>query len=216
MIKIFAFAITLSSIAFNCKAQVYIEPISGFQLDLNNQDKFKQINTAAQLTFHKNRRYEFIVRLQKTWPIKYLSSDSSFSLNPALPLYANAPKKIRAFSYSLSIGNRFTILGGKTNNIFSVILYAGLTVQTFAISYKYDKTNYTILNPDKSITKAGLFLSGGFEYMHKLKSGRFFTQLIVASPPARKMKYPANFGFVAPLSLNIGYSIFIKKLKRKK
>lgn len=216
MIKIFALAITLNSIAFNCKAQVYIEPITGFQLDLNNQNKFKQINTAVQLTFHKNRHYELLVRFQKTWPLIYNSGDSAFSLNPALALYANAQKTIRSYCYSLTSGHRFTITGGKTNNIFSVVLYGGFTLQTFAIVYKYDKANYTILNPDKSIEKAGLFLSAGFEYMHKIKNGRFFTQLIIASPPLRKMKYPTSFGFVAPLCLNAGYSILLKENKRKK
>lgn len=216
MRKIFILAITLNLIGFYCKAQFYIEPIVGYQLDLNNQNKFKQINTAVQFTFRKNRHYELIFLLQKTWPSKSLSGDAAFSLNPALPIYTNAQKTIRASYFSLAVGHRITIVGGKTNNIFSVILYAGLNVQRFAVTYKYDKNNYTILNPDQTQQLGGLYLSGGFEYMRKLKNGRFFTQLVIASPPARKIKYPASFDFVAPLSLNAGYSVLIKKSKHEK
>ena len=211
-------ALTISLYLFTiaCKAQLYIEPVAGFQYDINNHNKFKQINTAIQLSFRKNRHYEFILLLQKTWPLKNLSGDSSFSTNPALPLYSNAEKTIRVSSYSLAAGHRITITGGKTNNIFSVILYAGLNVQRFAVAYKYDKNNYTILNPDKTLTAEGLFISGGFEYMRKLKKGRFFTQLIIASPPTAKLKYPASFNIMAPIYLNAGYSILIKKSKHEK
>ena len=216
MRKIVALLISVWLFAFACKAQFYIEPIVGYQLDLNSNNKFKQLNTAVQFSFRKNRHYELTVLLQKTGFSKYVSGDSSFTLNPALPLYANAAKTIRPSSFSVAVGHRFTIVGGKTNNIFSFILYSGLNVQRFAVAYKYDKSNYTILNPDKTITLAGIYLSGGFEYMRKLKNGRFFTQLVVASPPARKIKYPSSFGLMAPLSLNAGYSIFIKKTKHAK
>lgn len=208
--------ITMHLLTTACKAQLYIEPVAGLQYDINNHNKFKQINTAVQLTLRTNRQYEIILLLQKTWPLKYLSGDSSFSINPGLPLYSNAEKTIRASSFSLAVGNRITITGGKTNNIFSVILYAGLNAQRFAVAYKYDKNNYTILNPDRTLTAEGLFISGGFEYMRKLKKGRFFTQLIIASTPTAKLKYPASFGLMAPLYLNAGYSILIKKSKREK
>ena len=216
MKKIFALVIALCLFTVGSKAQFYIEPIVGYQYDLNGKNKFKQLNTAIQCSFRKNRHYELTVLLQKTWPSKYLSSDSSFTLNPSLPLYASAAKTIRPSAFSAAVGHRFTIVGGKTNNIFYVILYAGLNVQRFAVAYQYDKNNYTVLRPDKTITIAGVYISGGFEYMHKLKNGRLFTQLVVASPPARKIKYPASFSLMAPLGFNAGYSIFIKKTKHGK
>jgi hypothetical protein len=216
MKKMFFLVINLNLITAYCKAQIYIEPVVGYPLDLNNHNKFKQINTAVQCSFRKNRHYELILLLQKTLPLKYLSSDSSFSLNPALPIYANAQKTIRASNLSLAVGHRLTIVGGKTDNIFFAILYAGLNIQRFAVHYKYDKNNYTILNPDKTLNIGGLYISGGFEYMRKLKNGRFFTQLVIASPPSRKLKYPASFGFMAPVSLNAGYSILIKKSRHEK
>jgi hypothetical protein len=216
MMKIISLAVVLNLINVNCKAQIYIEPVAGFQYDLNNHNRYKQINTAVQLAYHVGTEYEFLIRLQKTWPLKYISGDSSFSTNPALPVYANAEKTIKASCYSFTLGHRFKITGDKSKNALSAVLYPGFTLQIFNVKYKYDKNNYIVLNPDKSIAIGGLFLSGGFEYMRKFKNSRFFTQLLITTPPARKIKYPASFGLMAPLYLNAGYSILIKEKKKKR
>lgn len=216
MKKITALIIILNLLALNCAAQFYIEPVAGFQLDVNNPNSFKQVNTAVQSAFRKSRHYEIILLLQKTWPVTYTSQDSAFSTNPALPVYAHAKKTICAASFSLAVGHRLTIIGGKTNGVFSVLLYSGLNIQRFAVAYQYDKTNYTILNPDRTLNIDGFFISGGLEYLRLLKKGRLFTQLIVATPPARQLKYPASFGLMAPFSLNAGYSIMIKNTKHGK
>lgn len=195
-----------------CKAQIYIEPVVGYQIDLNSTKRFQQINTAVQCSFKQSKGYEFILQLQKSWSLQFVSNDSSFTPNPALPVYANAKKTIRPLASLLALGNRITVAGKNSNNIFSVVLYTGLMSQKIAVSYQYDKNNYTILNPDKTQLRVGIFISGGIEYMRLIKTDRVFFQLNVATPPyGKKINYPSSFGFMAPLSFNAGYSILIKK-----
>ena len=68
-----------------------------------------------------------------------------------------------------------------------------------------------ILNPDKTINATGLFISGGFEYMRQIKNNRLFVDLNFSSPPGYNNKYPSSFNLMAPVTLNIGYSIKISK-----
>ena len=217
MKKIISVLITINLFVGCSIAQSFIEPVIGYQIDLNNDNRFKQITSALQLSLKQNRRFELLFQLQKTWPNRVSGNDSSFTLNPALPLYANAGKTIRASAMSITTGVRISLLGVKTKNIFSFIVYTGINFQRFAVRYQYDKNNYTILNPDKTLNTAGFFLSGGIEYLRLLKNGRLFFQLSVATPPARKdFNYPSSFVFMAPLSFNTGYSIPIKKQKHEK
>lgn len=197
-------------------AQTYFEPIIGYQVDLNNHQKFRQINSVLQLGLKQNRHFEFLFQLQKSWPNKVSGNDSSFTLNTTLPLYANAPKTIKASSMAVTTGVRISLLGLKTSNIFSFVVYTGLNYQHFAVKREYDKNNYILLNADKTLNTAGFFVSGGVEYLRLLKNGRLFFQLIAATPPARKNNYPSSFVFMAPLSFNAGYSLPIKKNKHEK
>lgn len=193
------------------KAQVYLEPFTGYQTDLNSND-FKQINTGLQCSFKKSRGYEFVLQLQKSWPLNFVAADSSFTPNPALPVYASTKKTIRPAALSFAIGHRIKVAGKKTANIFSILIYTGITYQNIKVNYQYDKSNYTVLNPDKTQSRAGFFMSGGAEYMRQFKNGRIFFQLIAASPPVgKKIKYPSSFNFMAPLAFNAGYSIPFKK-----
>jgi hypothetical protein len=151
-------------------------------------------------------------QLQKSWPLPYVSNDSSFSTNPTLPVYASAKKILRPSATSFAVGHRLKVVGKKSVNIFSLIAYTGLTAQKINVNYTYDKNNYTILNPDKTQKRISVFLSAGAEYMHLLKNSRFFIQLIFSTPPiAKKINYPSSFNFLAPLSFNAGYSIQLKK-----
>ena len=198
-------------------AQIFIEPAIGYQIDLNNtQYSLNQINTSVQLSFKKGNRYEFILLLQKGWPVASSSNDSSFSLNPSLPVYANAQKKISPSAVAFSIGNRFIVAGIRSKDMLSILFNAGIMYQKIKVSYQYDKGNYTILNPDQTQKVTGIFVCGGLEYMRLLKKGRLFFQATVASPPSGKTPPYSSFNFIAPLSFNVGYSILVKKQRHAK
>lgn len=218
MRKIISLLIVFNLVSGFCFAQVYIEPVVGYQFDLNNsKNKFKQINTGLQLSLKTTKVYEVIFLLQKGWSVASVSNDSSFSLNPSLPLYANAEKTIRPSSFSFSVGHRFVIAGKKSNDIFSILLNTGITYQKISVGYNYDKNNYTILNPDQTQKRWAAFISAGVEYMRLLKTGRLFGQINFSSPPTgKKINYPSSFKFMAPLSINAGYSILLKKNKHAK
>jgi len=123
--KIITVLIAVNLFAGCCIAQIYIAPFAGYQVDFNNKGNFKQANSGVQFNFKVKRtnRYELILELQKNWPIAFHSNDSSFSSNPAQPIYANAKKTILPSSYSLAAGHRFSIFGIHTSNIFSFLLY---------------------------------------------------------------------------------------------
>jgi hypothetical protein len=205
----------LLSMAIACckmiSAQVYLEPFAGYIKDLNNK-KFQLLNTGVQLSYVKGRRYEMILQLQKSWPTGGRSSDSSFTLNPNLPLYSPAAKQLRPSSITAAFGNRFKILGSNSKNAIYAKVFTGIVYQRVSVRYQYDKNNYIILNPDKTLQAAGIFLSGGLEYMRQLPTGRLFGELNFSTPPATgKLNYPYSFNSMAPFSINIGYSILLKK-----
>ena len=205
-------------IAVSAAAQFHIEPIAGYQLDMNNKEhKFSMINSAIQLCWKASQHYEFILQFQKSWPVTKTLSDSSFTLNPALPVYTNAIKKIDPSSWSLAIGHRFIVTSPKSNNILSILLYTGFANQKIAVAYQYDKNNYTILNPDQTQQRSGVFISGGIEYMRQLKTGRLFLQATIGTMPSGgKIPPYSSFDFITPLSFNVGYSVPVKKNKHEK
>jgi hypothetical protein len=195
--------------------QVFIEPFGGYQVDLNNHGKNKLINSGVQLAL-KKRRYEFLVQIQKSWTAKETHySDSSFTTNPSLPLYAPAEKKLTISSFSLGIGNRIKVAGRKSNNSLFVKLYIGAMYQKIKVNYQYDKSNYIVLNPDETEEQTGVYVSMGLEYMRQLKTGRLFFDVNFSSPPSGHPSFPA-YKFVAPLSFNIGYSIQLSKKHHEK
>ena len=190
--------------------QLYIEPFAGYQKDLNNKN-FQLLNTGVQLSFIRSRRYELILQLQKSWPFSRHSADSSFTLNPNLPLYSAAAKNLRPSVITAAFGNRFKILGVHSKNGLYVKVFTGFVYQRVSVRYQYDKTNYIVVNPDKTLQAAGVFLSGGLEYMRQLPTGRLFGEINFSTPPATgKLDYPYSFNLMAPFSVNIGYSILLK------
>lgn len=209
--------VILSLLAFKVTAQLYVEPITGYQLDINNKG-FHQINSGVQLAFKKSNRYEFILLVQKSWGLSKISSDSAFTANPSIPVYVAAQKTILPGSFSFSAGHRIVLAGSGGRDKFSLLINTGFTGQKIKISYQYDKSNYTILNPDQTQDRFSIFISGGLEYMRVLKTGRVFFQATIASPPAGKLikkstyqAYPSSFHWMAPMGFNLGYSISIKK-----
>jgi hypothetical protein len=217
MKRITALLITANIFTACTFAQVYIEPAIGYQTDLNNKKGFKLLNTALQCSWKISKGYEFLLQLQKGWPFPLVFNDSSFTANPALPVYASAKKTIRPSDLSFAIGHRIKVAGKNTGTVLSAILYSGITSQKIMVDYRYDKNNYTILNPDQTQKRFSVFFSGGAEYMRIIKENRFFIQLIFATGPLQtKVFYPSSFRFMAPLSFNAGYSVKIKKSKHEK
>lgn len=201
----------------NCDAQFYVEPIVGFQKDLNKESKLKQINSALNISWKVGRTLELILQVQRSWPIAYKSANASYTTNPALPVYAAANKSISPSALSLLVGQRLKLAGRATSNSLFFTCYLGVSNQKIKVDYSYDKNNYTILNPDKSVNETGFYASGGIEYMRNLKTGRIFTQLLVGGFVHENINYPNSFNFLVPFSFNVGYSIPIfKKYKHEK
>lgn len=215
--SLFLFA-TLLLLTTASVAQMYIEPVAGYQVDISTRAKFTQINTGIHASFKEGRSYELIARIQRSWPLTYYGMpDSAFTSNPSLPLYSGAAKTIHAGAWYFSVDHRFILNASNVRQHFSVILHTGFTFQNIIVNYNYDKSNYTILNPDKTLKMTSVFIGTGFEYMRLFKSNRLFFQITIDSPPGgRKLSYPSSFSFMAPLAFNTGYSILIKKGKHEK
>lgn len=201
----------LCAIPFTASSQVYLEPVAGYQLDANNGHN-KNIQSALNIAFRKNRIYEFLFKIQQSWPVSaHQFKDSSYTLNPTLPLNEPAIKKIKRSSFSIALGNRFTILNRKKKDRLYVDFTTGLNFQHISVSYQYDKTNYTILNPDRDAREWGPFVGFGIGYMRQVANHRFFTEISIASSPTATLNYPSSYRLAAPFSLNIGYSFQISK-----
>jgi hypothetical protein len=203
------FVIIITLIPAHAFSQFYIEPFAGYQKDFNNHANHF-INSGIQAAY-KMKNYEFLFQIQKSWPQATHYQDSSFTLNSSLPLYSSAQKELNTSLFSIALGNRFKVAGGKSKNSFFIKFYTGVMLQKVSVNYQYDKTNYVILNPDQTQEIAGVFISGGLEYMRQIGKGRLFFELNFSTPPADNYKYPESFNPVAPVSLNVGYSFKISK-----
>lgn len=216
--KTFWRVLILSAFTFhNSNAQTFLEPFTGYQRSLNNQPSFAQVNAGIQVAFKTSDRYELLVQLQKNLPLTLEGSDSAFTPNSSLPLFASAQKSIKPSGFSIVLGHRFKVTDHKKAGVLSILLQTGFTTQTIKVNYDYDKSNYTVLNPDRTLSKDGIFIGAGVEYMRTIKTGRLFAQLTVATEPlSRSTDYPSSFNFIAPLALNVGYSFLIKTKHEKK
>lgn len=199
----------------NAKAQWYIEPIAGYQVDINNHVHFKGLKTVVNFCNTISRRYQIIFQLQKNWPLAYYSSDTAFTTNTGLPLTQMAAKTISPVSFSFGLGQRFKIAGNGSNFLF-VSLYTGLQSQQVKVAYDYDKNNYIILNPDKTATRSGLYIGCGASYIRQLGKQRLLVQLEYSFLLQSKIYYPGTFNYVTPLSVELGYAIPIVKSKNAK
>lgn len=199
------------------QAQIHFEPIIGYQLDLNNHPRLNQLNTSFQFAF-KTKKSELLLTVQKSWGFARFSSDSSFTINPSLPLYSPAQKKTSPGIFSFLISRRWTIIGNQASQHINLLASIGVSHQAIKVNYDYDKADYTILNPDKTIATTGMEMELGLEYMLPVENGRWFAQLKVGGMTVfhKKDDYPNSFYYSAPLSLNLGYSFQIKKRHEKK
>jgi len=197
-------------------AQLYLEPVAGYQVDINN-NRFKMINTGIQFSWAKNKQYELMLQLQKSWPVSLQSGTVAYTSNPALSLSTVATKKINPSIFSFALGQRLVIAGKESLNKFSFLTSGGLVYQNIAVKYQYDKSNYTLLNPDQTAETVSVFVGAGIEYMRLLKNGRLFFQVNISTPPfADNPPAYSSFTFMAPVTFNAGYSIMVKKLSNEK
>lgn len=202
--------------SFNvCCAQTYLEIFTGYQTDINSgKTHFNLINSGFQITVKKNRRYEIMLQLQKSWGIPGNSTDVAYTANPGFPLQSTAEKTITPSVASFLLGNKFVVTGKNFPGNISFVVYGGFSYQKLKVKYQYDKNNYTILNPDRTQEGTGLFFLTGIEYMKDVKNGRFFFQVLAGPPPTMKgTSSNISFNFIAPLSFNAGYSFILKKAK---
>ncbi len=212
MKKILLLSTSLILTALSLIAQKYATPYLGYQADLNNDARFRQVNPGCQFSFGQKSGNEFSIQLQYALPLVNASNDSSFTTNPNLPVYSAAKKTIKPATSSISLGGLIKIAGKNSANQFFIILSGGVAYQHIAVSYSLDKTNYTVLNPDKTQNLLGIFISGGIAYTHQLVNGRIVFQMLSSTPLLmRKISYPSSFKPLAPLAFNIGYSIPLKK-----
>jgi hypothetical protein len=212
MKKILLFSTALILNTVSLVAQKYAAPYLGYQADLNNDARFKQMNMGCQFSFGQKSGNELNIQLQYALPFAYTSNDSSFTANPSLPVYSSAKKTIKPGTASFALGGLIKLAGKNSANHFYVILSGGLAHQHIAVNYSLDKTNYTVLNPDKTQDLLGIFLSGGIEYARQLAKGRVVFQILSSTPLLmRKISYPSSFKTLAPLAFNTGYSIPLKK-----
>jgi hypothetical protein len=170
----------------------------------------------VQATLNKNRRYELMIRLQHSIGFSERSTDSTFTANPALPLYSVAYKTMRPGAGYLSFDQRFKFRANRQGHQFSILLLMGINAQRITVNYQYDKVNYTILNPDETQKNVSLYVGTGVEYMRWFKHCRLFLQLTVASPPLAVPWVPSSFSSMAPLAINAGYSLPLKRKKHEK
>jgi hypothetical protein len=193
-----------------------IEPLFGYQIDQGNNGKFNGFSGTVNCYWEHSDKYDVGFQVQNTITRQYHSMDSSFTANPSLPLYAPANKTITAKFFSISFGNRFKLVEWNKHNMLDLILNIGLAFVTMDVSYSYDKTNYTILNPDESTTTAGLNLTPGVEYMRQFKKGKIIVQASISGIIYGRMRYPNSFVYFDPATFNIGYSIPVHSIRHEK
>ena len=198
-----------------CSAQTYLEIFTGYQTDINSsKTHFNLINSGIQITIKKSRRYEIMLQFQKGWGIPGNSTGPAYTTNPGLPLQSPAEKTITPSVASFLLGNKFVVTGKNFPGAIAFVVYGGFSYQKIKVEYQYDKNNYTVLNPDRTKDGTGLFFSTGIEYMKEVKNGRFFFQVLAGPPPTMKgTTSNISFNFIAPLSLNAGYSFILKRAK---
>ena len=197
----------------DCAAQSYIEPILGSRFALNNKvNKFLQLSFGTQYSFRKKRNYDILLQCMISWPISKSSTVQAYSTNPSLPEKVLVDKTVKPYTLTFALGHRLTILGGDKKDNLAFLIYTGLVFEKITVNYAYDKSNYVVLNPDKTLIRASIFVSGGLEYQHKLPKGKIFGQILIASPPfGGSIRYPSTFNFITALSINLGYAIPLKK-----
>ena len=192
-------------------SQVYLEPITGYQKDISNKG-INFINTALQLAYKPGKGNELLFRFQKSFLQPYHHTDSAVTLNPSLPLITNAEKKLAINLFTAAVGYRLILKGRHSADKFYLSFYTGVMHQQISVGYDYDKVNYIVLNPDQYQNRTSIFFESGLAYMHQFKNNRFFCEINLSTPPVGHAEKNTSYThLIAPLSVNIGYSIKLSK-----
>jgi hypothetical protein len=215
--KIFAFTFPFF-IMLTAYTQKQVEPFVGYRAYENGQTKddtrptLHQLNFGIQLLKTKKDYRENGFRLNIALPFANNSVyDSSYTLNPNLPLTAVAKKTVGVYSFSISFYQKYLLLKLKKKNEISMFVHSGLAFQKLKVSYDYDKKNYVILNPVKTINSFGILLGFGLRYSRTIKTNKIFIESVTDIPIiTSRNKYPSPLKVIFPVGLNIGYSIAIK------
>jgi hypothetical protein len=193
----------------NAFAQFSLEPYFGYQKDINNSRyHFSQVNTGLQFSYALSKSSDLLLQIQASWPNTTNRTDSLFTTNPALPLYFTADNTIKPRSWYFGIGQRFNLKEWQHKHTLYGVYYTGINLQKITVHHPQAKDDYTILNPDQSSQKTGPYLSGGIGYKRSITGGQLLAQLTLSTEPLGKdgPAY-ATYNFLAPLALNVIYSI---------
>jgi hypothetical protein len=199
----------------NCgQSQVYLEPFTGYAIDVRPKQNLHTINTGLQITFSNKSGYALSTGFINGFGVRRKSEDSSFTSNPSLPIYANAAKTTHSSFFGIYVNNGFRLFKIGDHQSVHFNLSFGLRLQRIKVNYKLDSPDYIVLNPGAEARRFGPYAGTGFEYLYKLKKGRIFFQTTVVTPSlGRRNEQPDRFSISVPLSFNMGYSFEIKKTK---
>lgn len=197
-------------------SQKFIEPVVGIvtnkKVSNGIEVNLKQITVALQICNAHKKKYENGFKLDVGLPITFKGNDISYTLNPALPLNKTADKSVKKTSVSLTFFQNFKLFSITKNDNFSFLLNTGASYHKINVKYDYDKTNYVVLNPDKTFQQSGIYLGMGFQYLYALKQGRIFLQSVLNFPLiTKKNNYPTSYKGLFSPTINVGYSIPLNK-----
>lgn len=194
-------------------AQTYLEPIVGYAADAREKQNLSMINTGLQVSLAKKSGFEFSMGVIHGFGIKRNGSDSSFTLNPSLPVYSNAAKTVQAEFSGIFTNYRFKLFKTGINQYINFNFITGIRLQRVLVNYRLSHPDYIVLNPETNYKRFGLYVGAGLEYVYVLENGRIIFQSNILNPSVRRRKEKINsFNQHVPLNFNIMYSI---KLKNK-
>jgi hypothetical protein len=221
--KLFTFLITYAFI-FSAYSQSCFESFLGYRANENGQTKddtrptLRQIHFGANYITPKKNNYENGYRINIALPFaNNFVFDSSYTLNTNLPLNAPAKKTVQVYSFSASFIRKYLLFRVRKKNELNFLVNAGIAYQKIKVSYEYDKKNYLILNPVKTINSFGILLGFGLRYARVIKGNKIFIESVTDIPIlTSKNKYPSPLKIIFPVGFNIGYSIALKNKQHAK
>lgn len=199
---------------FVAKSQNAIEPYIGYNVDVNNKGAFSQVSIGLQYPVVNKPIYQLLIGVRAGLPLnKQTGIGTAYTFDQTLPLKTSVGYTTKWYSYSLLLQNRIRVASWANHkNAISAIINVGLTRQKIAArndSYDWDK--YTILNPQTTATKNGVFVGIGTHYKHVAPGGFFFFQIDINSPPIAKKLDSYYYNNPAPFGMHFGYIVNFKK-----
>lgn len=198
---------------FMAKAQNTIEPYMGYSIDLGNERTLSQVNIGLQYPVITHRVYQMLIGVRGGFPLnKHSRNDAAYTSEPSLPLSVTIGYEAKWYSCAISLGHRFRLISWADKNTISSFVNAGVAYQSISVNHDgYNKDEYTVLNPHRSLKKAGVFIGGGIQYRRELGMGAIFLQPEVSSPPLVESLNNYNYKLPVPFAISIGYTVGFKK-----